>query len=141
MTLEDFQELANTLYHEARHTEQFYRIAQIHAGTGALESGLPTRTGRGVSRDIVKMAYNKPVRRSVSGKPFFEAIERSYTNHDYRNTILRKLLTLDPEVRNSPAFQSIYRDYRNLAEELDAWRTADKVSNMWPRKKRLPPFE
>ena len=113
--------LANTLYHEGRHAEQWFNMArvQIAAGQDPADIGLP--------QNVLDAAAAAPRLdpKSTEGKFFGAMYESVYgAGGADRNETLGKLNGGD---------YSVYEDYRALPEEADAWRVGGKVENLWPR--------
>jgi YD repeat-containing protein len=129
ISLSDFQALANTIYHEARHAEQYFRIMEFHAGRGLPATTMWLEVGQAPAAVLVRAAYNRPINPdSALGRriaPFFEAIQHSYfgPGDAVRDNVLSHL---------DSGGRRVYVQYRNLPEELDAWRTAAKVNAHWP---------
>ena len=60
-------EVANTAYHEARHAEQFYRVATLLAGDGLDEGAIIDRTK--MPAWVVRKAMQHPLRREHAASP------------------------------------------------------------------------
>jgi hypothetical protein len=104
--------LANSLYHEARHAEQWHLMARQAAGSG--QSAAQITNGMGVTPAMGQSAAAKP----LSGmSPQSNLAQSSYdsvygSRGNYRGTVLGDI-------------QNRYNEYRALPEEQDAWATGD----------------
>lgn len=120
--------LADTVYHESRHCEQWFRIAQL-----AASKGLPHRMGLAAIRaDAVGMAADL----GIAARAARDAV----ANNDYgasgisKNTVILWFNSiygpLGTRRSNIYAFiQNEYERYRNLPEEQDAWRLGGAVGD------------
>lgn len=150
-TIDDQQaaEMADTIYHEARHAEQSFQMARLEAARGksakdiADEMSIPAR--------IAQAAKDKPLR---LGTP--EAVEASgWFDETYGSgaaktaQVYTRLARLDGEVKRaekankdhpSPANQAkldklnkqydeAYADYQNLSPENDAFHVGDRAQD------------
>lgn len=120
--------LADTAYHESRHCEQWFRIAQMGAkGDLPIKMGLPAvrKDAAGLSADL-GIALN--------------AAQAAVNNNDYRQSGISQLTIkswfdsiygpLGNRRGNIYAFiQAEYDRYRNLPEEADAWRIGGAVGD------------
>lgn len=142
-------EMADTVYHEARHAEQFFQMARLEAARGksaqdiADEMSIPAR--------IAQAAKNKPLR---LGTP--EAVEASgWFDEAYGSgapktaQVYTRVERLDGEVKRaekankdhpSPENQAkldklkkqydeAYADYQNLSAENDAFHVGDRAQD------------
>lgn len=119
---EDLLDLADTVYHEGRHAEQWFDMARIHLAEGrpASELDMPrgviraAREAGAIDLDTDRGRFANAMYRSVYG-----------SGSDRRNDVLTALndgTTVTPEE---------YADYRRLPEEADAWRVGGMITNLW----------
>ena len=59
ITQADLAELVDTVYHEARHSEQYFRIARIQAGQKKTAEQI--KTGMSIPADVAKAAFENPM--------------------------------------------------------------------------------
>lgn len=107
-------DLADTIYHEARHAEQWFRMAQFRAGQGlsvrgiAAEFSIPSR--------IARLAKAAPLAEgsmeALIAQGWWDSVYGAGATH--RNNVL---------ANNSSGQPGTYTAYRNLPEEHDAWAT------------------
>ncbi len=110
-------DLADTVYHEARHAEQWYRIAQMLAGQGrtarqiADEMGIPAR--------IAAAAFADPLApdsmEALIADGWYQSIYGTGSAHRER--------VLGPT--------GTFEEYRRLPEESDAWRVGGGVTEAY----------
>jgi len=140
---DDAADLANTVYHEARHAEQWFAMARLRAGQGrgagviAAELGIPPR--------IATAARAAPIRpgsmEAVSASGWYESVYGSRSAH--RESVLTRLDAADwaltearcrcerqPSQANDDRrdraqerLDRLHDQYRDLPEENDAWAT------------------
>jgi len=106
------RQLANSLYHEARHAEQWSLMARHAAGQG--RSAAQISSGMGVTPGMAQSASANPLS-GVSpqgnlGRASYESVYGSGGQN--RNNVLN-------DINNR------YDEYRALPEEQDAWSTGD----------------
>jgi hypothetical protein len=120
LSADDQNDVAVTVYHEARHAEQWFRMARERAGLGATQADLE-RLGH--PSDIALAALADPImqcdRSQYEAEEWYESVYGS--GHTHRNTTLT-----DP---NAP-----YDDYRELPEERDAWGVETEVERDFDRR-------
>lgn len=113
LTPDEQNDVAGTVYHEARHAEQWFRMARERAGLGATQEDLE-RLGH--PADIAAAAKADPImqcdRSQYGSEEWYESVYGAGATH--RDTTLT-----DP---NAP-----YDDYRALPEERDAWGVESEV--------------
>ncbi|GAB3891518.1 hypothetical protein GCM10029964_064820 [Kibdelosporangium lantanae] len=144
LTQEDAADLANTVYHEARHTEQWFMIARYLSGQGYSAAGIASTMG--IPARIAQDAKNAPpiVRgtvEAIQAAGLYESVYGSASAH--REDVLTRLTDADWAVTTarcrcerapSPAndallaqaeaaFEVVHAQYRELPEENDAWAT------------------
>ncbi len=118
MTHDRFADLTNTIYHESRHGEQWYNVAQYRASQG--ESSPNIARNMGIPQSIADSAKNNPAPPGTSEGAMGEAVNDSvYGDRSaYRNGVLTDLANPTPA-------PGTYDQYRALPEEEDAWRQGD----------------
>jgi Putative peptidoglycan binding domain len=113
LSADDQNDVAETIYHEARHAEQWFRMARERAGLGATQADLEAL---GHPSDIAAAAIADPIMQcdqsQYEAEEWFESVYGAGRTH--RNTTLG-----DP---SAP-----YDDYRALPEERDAWGVGTAV--------------
>lgn len=117
----DLQGLANTVYHEGRHAEQWFDMARLQVARGEDPSNM------GLPQSVIDAARAAPPLdpESQEGRFVASMYESVYgAGGADRNDVLGKLNNGD---------YSVYELYRALPEEADAWRVGGKVENLWPR--------
>jgi hypothetical protein len=140
----DAADLANTVYHEARHTEQWFMMARYLAGQGysaagiSQAMGIPARIGRDaknappILRGTVEGVTASGLYESVygSGAAHREDILTRLTDADWAVTTARCRCERTPSAANDAllanaeaAFDVLHAQYRELPEENDAWAT------------------
>jgi hypothetical protein len=113
LSADDQNDVAGTVYHEARHAEQWFRMARERAGLGASQTDLEAL---GHPSDIALAALANPInqcdRSQYEAEEWYESVYGAGRTH--RDTTLT-----DP---SAP-----YDDYRALPEERDAWGVGSEV--------------
>lgn len=110
-------DLADTMYHEARHAEQWYRMAQLLAGQGrtagqiATQMGIPARIAAEAAANPIEPGSMEAL--IVDG--WFQSVYGTGSAH--RRHVLGPSGT--------------YEQYRNLPEESDAWRVGTSVKDAY----------
>jgi hypothetical protein len=143
LTLRDARELVDTIYHEARHAEQWFRIAQVRAGQGRAAGAIATELG--IQRRIADRAKADPLdpqsMQGVIALGWYDSVYGSGSAHreatlstveaaaTARNRA-RDRNKAHPSAANQAAldaaearFQPAHDAYRDLPEENDAWAT------------------
>lgn len=137
------QGLAETVFHEGRHVQQWFWMARLRAGQG--RSAATITTEMGIPARIAHAARNSPIRpgtvegviasgwwESVYGaaSPWREATLASITEASWRFTTEQCRFQLFPTPVNQARvvaerafFRSMHRTYVALPEETDAWAT------------------
>lgn len=119
----EMHSLGNTVYHEARHGEQWYAMAQAHASTRGMTAEQLAQT-MSIPEDVAAEAMAHP----ASGTTPFAVLGRTMYNsvygprRTYRNDVLNALA-------QPGRSQQTYDQYRALPEEADAWRTGDMMNS------------
>jgi hypothetical protein len=125
LTSQEARQLANAVYHEARHAEQWYLMARQEAAQG-MNAG-QIGSSMGVPQTFANSAEANPLATAASAEQnLANACQQSvygpnapgldYSNGAYRNNVLSKA---------SMNTQEGYEKYRALVEEQDAWATGD----------------
>ncbi len=123
------QGLANIVYHEMRHAEQWFRMAQLLANTplkdGSKRTAAQIKAELEIPQRIAQKAIDTPLKKEqvADAKKWYESI---VLNKNKRNDIIMKINKGD----NSPATRAAYRQ---LPEEADAFRTGDKLQDTYQR--------
>jgi hypothetical protein len=113
LTADEQNDVAVAVYHEARHAEQWFRMARERVGLGATQSDL---TGLGYPAAIALAAQVDPIRQcdrsQYEAEEWYQSVYGAGSAH--RDTTLT-----DPAAP--------YDDYRALPEERDAWGVESQV--------------
>jgi len=111
--------MADTVYHEARHAEQWYRMAQMRAGQGRTAAQIATEMG--IPARIAAVAAGAPLARgsmdALIADGWYQSVYGSGSAHRER--------VLGPT--------GTYDEYMNLPEESDAWRVGGAVTEAYNR--------
>ena len=112
------QDVAQTVYHEARHAEQCYRCCRERAGLGATPAQIREAMEAGSTPVppmwLIEMAHADPILQCDTSQYEAEQWYRSM----YGDLSDERLDALN---------NGTYDDYRNLPEESDAWSARDAV--------------
>jgi hypothetical protein len=141
-------DMADTIYHESRHAEQWYRMAQFQASQG--KSAADIATDMGIPDTIAQQAFDNPVEKGSVTELIAEGWNESVygSKAKYRNKVLKELSAsgtalekAQDDVNKNPtkanqakltAAQARRRkaldDYFNLPEENDANRIGGRVT-------------
>jgi hypothetical protein len=116
------RDLANTVYHEARHAEQWYAIARCRAS----EPGMTAQklaSDLGVPQRVAAQAMANPLTGDGPRRIFGETMDRSVYGSQgaHRDKVLGDLAGTSPRPYT-------YEQYRALPEEVDAWRTEEALN-------------
>lgn len=124
LSTQDARTLANTLYHEARHSEQWWDAARVAAGGGS--NAAQISTSMGIPPSTASAAAASPASGTSPAAVMGRATQRSVygAGHDHREGVFAAMRNNPP---GSPARQAAYQQYRALPEEQDAWRTGDSL--------------
>ncbi|HSV65983.1 MAG TPA: hypothetical protein VLJ59_08790 [Mycobacteriales bacterium] len=105
----------SAVYHEARHSEQWFRMARERIGLGATVDQVVQATG--LPESVVQWAAQSPITQcdaaQYEAEEWYQSVYGAGAAH--RESTLQDV-------------QGHYQDYRNLPEEADAWRTGDAVT-------------
>jgi hypothetical protein len=154
------KEFADTVYHETRHAEQWYLMAQKRAAEGetADEISKELDIPKSVAETAVKDPLGKKDTRQACADALFESVygtkaearNKTLTDQekagdatrkaqqDYQKLAADKAATKKQRDDALKAWQKAYadeekirKDYMNLPEEADAWETAGKMQKQW----------
>ena len=122
VTSEELLDVADTVYHEGRHAEQWFDMARIHiaAGRPAADLGMPrgviraAREAGGIDLDTARGRFANAMYESVYG-----------AGAAHRNATLGALND------GTTVTDAEYAAYRRLPEEADAWRVGGMILNLW----------
>jgi len=154
--------MANTVYHETRHAEQWHRIARVRAGAGVTAADIATQMG--IPAAVAQSAAGQPLsgggQEATEGNAWYQSVYG--TGAAARNTTLQNVLRLaaasqqaqaaydrvnaDPAATAAAkqaartawvtaynALQPAYAAYRALPEEADAFRAGDAAGAAYVR--------
>ena len=151
ITDEEAADMANTVYHEARHSQQWFMMAQMRAGQGRSAKQIATELG--IPATIASAAVDKPLKHgsmeALEAKGWYESVYGAQSTH--RENVLtgldkkgKQLHDAQDEYKKNPTkenkaklkkvraeYDELYREYRDLPEEADAWRVGDQVTNSY----------
>jgi hypothetical protein len=112
-------DMADTVYHEARHAEQWYRMAQMRAGQGRTAAQIATEMG--IPARIAAAATGSPLAKgsmdALIADGWYQSVYGSGSAHRER--------VLGPT--------GTHAEYMNLPEESDAWRVGGAVTDAYIR--------
>lgn len=115
-------ELLNTTYHEGRHSEQWWNVAQLRAGLG--DSASQIQSLMSIPSEVAVDAAKHPVVGGTSEGVMGESV---YTSaYGDRAAYREKVLSF--------ADSESYDQYRALPEEEDAWRHGDDLESVFHTK-------
>jgi hypothetical protein len=140
---EDARDITDTVYHEARHAEQWFRMAQLRAGQGLSVAAMVSELG--IEARIATAAKALPLARgsmeAVIAQGWWDSVYGS--GREQRNAVLDEVDAASTARRNAEAahaanptadtqaaldaanerFDRAFAAYQNLPEENDAWAT------------------
>lgn len=125
VTPEQAADAANTIYHEARHGEQWYRMAQLQAGLGKSPEEIAE-----------EMQIPLAVAQSAAANPILESNEAEHEAEKWHESVYGANSTHREEVLNNEDSEAgvcrgRYDDYRQLPEEADAWQAGGQVTQQY----------
>lgn len=108
------RQLANSVWHEARHAEQWNLMARQAAGQG--QSAAQLSQGMGITPGAAQSAAANPLTGASPQSNLAQASNDSVygSRGNYRNDVLNDI-------------DNRYDEYRALPEEQDAWNTGDSL--------------
>jgi hypothetical protein len=112
LTEDQFADVTNTIYHETRHGEQWWNVAQHQAANGTPANTIASNMG--IPQSVGTAAAANPAPSGTSQGAMGNAVQESVygSRAGYRDGVL-----------NDTA--NHYDQYRALPEEEDAWRQGD----------------
>lgn len=110
---------ANTVYHEARHTEQWYEMARLRAGLG--DSPAQIASTMGIPPNVAQQASSNPILQCDATE---QRAEQNYESV-YGSGAAHRSQVLTQQPMNQA-------QYCALPEEADAWRTGATVTYNYP---------
>ena len=124
LTDDQIGELGDAIYHESRHSEQWFRMARLKAGEG-LDNG-QIATNMFIPADIAQAAVDRPLKplskttRMLRRRHF---VERQDAKLQEAKDWHKSVYGADSAHRNQVLsdINNRYGDYRALSEEVDAW--------------------
>jgi hypothetical protein len=110
-------DLADTVYHEARHAEQWYRMAQMLAGEG--KTAAEIRSEMSIPADQAGEAFDHPLAEGSMDALIADGWYQSVygTGREERGRVLGD--------------EGTFEEYQNLPEESDAWRVGGAVTEAY----------
>jgi hypothetical protein len=157
MTLTEMADAADTIYHEARHAEQWFRMARLRAGAGKKAAEIATELE--IPPTVATAAEAKPLTGTgtevAEAKAWYESVYGTGSSH--RDTVLTELPKASAAltkamsdlaaVNKDPAATAaakkaaadaveaartkradLYKQYRALPEEADGWIVGGAVT-------------
>jgi hypothetical protein len=164
ITDKDASGIAEEVFHEARHAEQFFRMARMFAGEKMEPPQIAEKIG--VPLDVAKQARGNPLdegtKDGVQAKAIYESIDGAGAQK--RNELLARLTPLGKarreaeanyhDLENNPdtkpeqldeakaewkeamdAYKPVHDEYKALPEEKDAWDVASEVKTEYLEEK------
>jgi len=156
----DGKEFADTVYHETRHGEQWFMMAQKRAAEGQTADQISAQLG--IPKSVAEAAFKNPLSAKDPRQPCADAVYESVYGGKAaaRNKTLTDLDTLGDAntkaAKNykkvsasktstqkqkddadkawgdaSAKYSKVLKDYHNLPEEADAWETAGDMKKQW----------
>ncbi|MBE2182642.1 MAG: peptidoglycan-binding protein [Anaerolineae bacterium] len=147
ITLEEYSDAANTVYHEARHAEQWFSMARMLAGQGKSAAQIATMMGIPVTiaTEAVSVKYAPTSMEALVANGWYQSVYG--VDAQKRENTFREMEAAGKEVeaaekalekadtpvnkkrlqRAQERHQRAYDAYHNLPEETDAHRVGDSV--------------
>ncbi len=117
LTADQAADLADTMYHEARHAEQWYRMAQLMAGQGRTSAEIATTMQ--IPNRIALIAFADPIApdsmEALIADGWFQSVYGT-------GSVIRA---------HALGATGTDEEYRNLPEESDAWRVGSSVTEAY----------
>ncbi|MBX0331308.1 DUF4157 domain-containing protein [Oscillochloris sp. ZM17-4] len=134
----EMADVVNTVYHESRHSEQWFRMAQKRAGDG--------RTAKQIAKEMfippdVAEAATKSSLKALTDDERAGMSEDDAAMHDQRlkegNDWYQSVYGAGSANRNAVLgdIDNRYDEYRGLSEEADAWGAGDRAGDAYKDKK------
>ncbi len=147
ITLEEYSDAANTVYHEARHAEQWFSMARMLAGQGKTAAQIATMMGIpvNIATEAVSIKYAPESMEALVANGWYQSVygvdaqKRENTFKEMENAgkeveAAQKALDQNDTSANQRRLQRAqerqqraYDAYHNLPEETDAHRVGDSV--------------
>lgn len=148
ITDEEAADIADTVFHESRHCEQWFMMAQMLAGKKLKAAVIATTMS--IPANIATAAVANPIKQgtteAIQAEGWYDSVYGS--NADYRNKVLdnveatdnaRKKAEENYKKNPTPAnkakleaatakFEAAHKRYMELPEEADAWRVGGQVT-------------
>jgi hypothetical protein len=132
----EMADMADTVYHEARHSEQWYRIARVRAGEGKTADEIAS--GLFIPAKVAKKAAKNPLKPSSGMFTTKKGRERQQAKiaegKDWEKSIYGAGATHRNEVLGD--IQNRYAEYKALPEEKDAWAVGGAVTTAFKNRKK-----
>lgn len=147
ITLEEYADTADTVYHEARHAEQWFSMARMLAGQGKDAAKIAKMMGipLDIATEAVSVKYAPESMEALVANGWYQSVYGVDAKH--RENTLKELENADKELdaaqkaldkNDTPANQKrlqraherrqrAFDAYHNLPEETDAHRVGDSV--------------
>lgn len=147
ITLEEYADTADTIYHEARHAEQWFSMARMLAGEGKTAAKIAEMMGipLDIASEAVNLKYAPDSMEALVANGWYESVYG--VDAQYRENTLTELENASKELdeaqkaldkNDTPANQKrlqraqerrqrAFDAYHNLPEETDAHRVGDSV--------------
>src|SRR5579884_4270112 len=143
--------MADTVYHEARHCQQWFMMARFRAGQGQSAQAIASELG--IPANIASAAAANPLKHgsteALEAKGWYESVYGSGSSH--REKVLtgldkkgEELHKAEEAAKKNPTkenqaklkkiqaeYDALYKQYRDLPEEADAWRVGGQVSGSY----------
>ena len=130
-------DLGNTVYHESRHAEQWFRMARLKAGEadpfgdGKKPSKAALKTELGVPQKVAAEAIDRPLKPLTKAQKAFHSkdwADRQATKSTEGGSWYDSVYGAGNTHRNEVLGDAVnrYAEYRALSEEVDAWDVGGK---------------
>ncbi len=128
----DAAEVANSVYHESRHAEQWFRIARKRAGDDKTLTADQLAAAMFIPKHIAEAAIKRPLKKQTK-------VSKALHSKKHNRRQAKKLTEADSwdqsvygtgaQHRNAVLGDTTnrYDEYRALPEEVDAWAVGDDV--------------
>lgn len=148
VTVAEYADMANTLYHEARHAEQWFSMARMLAGQNKTADRIATMMGipPNIAAQAVTRKYDPKSMEALVADGWYQSVYGVSAAH--REATLNELSAADTELaaaqtaadaNDTPSTrqrlqrarerrQRAYDAYHNLPEETDAHRVGDSIT-------------
>lgn len=113
LTPDEQNDVAGTVYHEARHAEQWFRMARERAGLGATKA------------DLEALGHPSDVALAALADPIMQCDQSQYESEEWYESVYGAGRTHRDTTLTDPS--APYDDYRALPEERDAWGVTTEV--------------